>query len=141
MTARINDEGWDTAFVEWLKGSHLSKSDAVMVLSVGGGNIEKNVSKTSAGNYALGRTEGSTFYVLYVGRSDTDVKSRLLSWAAEKTKYTKFKFSYADTIKEAFEKECQNYHDFGESEKLDNDIHPDRPKGTDWKCRRCNIFN
>lgn len=44
LTARINDEGWDTAFVEWLKGSHLTKKDAVMVLSVGGGNIEKNIS-------------------------------------------------------------------------------------------------
>ncbi len=44
LTARINDEGWDSAFVEWLKGSHLSRKDAVMVLSVGGGNLEKNVS-------------------------------------------------------------------------------------------------
>src|SRR3989344_5552216 len=44
LTARINDEGWDTAFVEWLKGCNLSKKDAVMVFSVGGGNLEKNVS-------------------------------------------------------------------------------------------------
>lgn len=44
LTARINDEGWDSAFVEWLKGSHLSKKDAVMVFSVGGGNLEKHVS-------------------------------------------------------------------------------------------------
>lgn len=44
LTARINDEGWDSAFVEWLKGSHLSKRDAVMVFSVGGGNLEKHVS-------------------------------------------------------------------------------------------------
>lgn len=44
LTARINDEGWDSAFAEWLKGSHLSKKDAVMVFSVGGGNLEKHVS-------------------------------------------------------------------------------------------------
>lgn len=44
LTARINDEGWDSAFVEWLRGSHLSKKDAVMVFSVGGGNLEKHVS-------------------------------------------------------------------------------------------------
>lgn len=44
LTARINDEGWDTAFAEWLKGSHLSKNDAVMVFSVGGGNLERHVS-------------------------------------------------------------------------------------------------
>ncbi len=44
LTARINDEGWDSAFVEWLRGSHLSKKDAVMVFSVGGGDLEKHVS-------------------------------------------------------------------------------------------------
>lgn len=44
LTARINDEGWDTSFVGWLKGSNLSMWDAVLVLSVGGGSIDKNVS-------------------------------------------------------------------------------------------------
>ena len=44
LTARINDEGWDTCFSEWLKGSRLSAADAVLVFSVGGGNREKNVS-------------------------------------------------------------------------------------------------
>lgn len=44
LTARTNDEGWNTVFSEWLKGSHLSEKDAVMVLSVGGGSLEKNTS-------------------------------------------------------------------------------------------------
>lgn len=44
LTARANDEGWDTIFVSWLKGSHLTKDDAIMVFSVGGGNLEKNIS-------------------------------------------------------------------------------------------------
>ncbi len=44
LTARINDEGWDTVFVEWLKTSRLSEKDAVFVLSVGGGDLEKNIS-------------------------------------------------------------------------------------------------
>jgi len=44
LTARINDEGWDSSFAEWLKGSRLSSADAVLVFSVGGGNKEKNVS-------------------------------------------------------------------------------------------------
>src|ERR1035438_3358466 len=44
LTARINDEGWDTSFSEWLKASRLRASDAVLVFSVGGGNREKNVS-------------------------------------------------------------------------------------------------
>ena len=44
LTARTNDEGWDTVFSEWLKISKLSSSDAVFILSVGGGNLEKNIS-------------------------------------------------------------------------------------------------
>ena len=44
LTARTNDEGWDTVFVEWLKVSQLKATDAVFVFSVGGGNLEKNVS-------------------------------------------------------------------------------------------------
>src|SRR5688572_9771782 len=44
LTARINDEGWETAYSEWLKGSRISGSDAVLVFSVGGGSAEKNVS-------------------------------------------------------------------------------------------------
>ena len=44
ITARTNDEGWETVFVEWLKGSHLAASDCVFILSVGGGNFEKRVS-------------------------------------------------------------------------------------------------
>ena len=44
MTARINDDGWNSSLVGWLKVSRLSKKDAIFVLSVGGGNLEKNVS-------------------------------------------------------------------------------------------------
>jgi len=44
LTARINDEGWESTFAEWLKISRLGEGDAVFVLSVGGGSIEKNVS-------------------------------------------------------------------------------------------------
>ncbi len=44
LTARTNDEGWDTIFAEWLKLSRLNSNDAIFILSVGGGNIEKNVS-------------------------------------------------------------------------------------------------
>ena len=44
LTARTNDEGWMTVFVEWLKGSRLNEKDALLVLSVGGGDVERNVS-------------------------------------------------------------------------------------------------
>jgi D-sedoheptulose 7-phosphate isomerase len=44
LTARTNDEGWDTVFAAWLKTSRANDNDAVFVFSVGGGNLEKNVS-------------------------------------------------------------------------------------------------
>ena len=44
LTARTNDEGWETVFVEWLRTSRLADKDVVFVFSVGGGNLEKNVS-------------------------------------------------------------------------------------------------
>jgi D-sedoheptulose 7-phosphate isomerase len=44
LTARVNDDGWDTVFVNWLKGSKLNSKDGIFVFSVGGGNVEKNIS-------------------------------------------------------------------------------------------------
>lgn len=102
--------------------------------------IDEVITKTSAGNYALGyENEEKTFIVQYVGRADADVASRLKQHVGEK--YKRFKYSYATSPKAAFEKECHNYHDFGESKSLDNKIHPDRPANSNWKCPRCNIFD
>lgn len=44
LTARINDDGWDTSYSNILRGSHLRKGDTLFIFSVGGGNLEKNVS-------------------------------------------------------------------------------------------------
>jgi D-sedoheptulose 7-phosphate isomerase len=44
LTARVNDEGWDSSFAEWLKGSRISERDAVLVFSVGGGDRERGIS-------------------------------------------------------------------------------------------------
>lgn len=99
--------------------------------------IDRLVTRKSAGNYALGYSKGTTFYVKYVGRADDDLNSRLKKWAGN---YSEFKYSYATSPKAAFEKECKNYHDFGENQSLENKIHPDRPNGTSWKCPVCDIF-
>lgn len=103
--------------------------------------IDRVVTRTSAGNYALGHYKGNgskTFIVMYVGRADSDLAGRLKDHVGEK--YPLFKFSYATSPKAAFEKECKNYHDFGGSQKLDNKIHPDRPVGAHWKCPYCDKF-
>lgn len=44
LTARVNDEGWETVFVKWLETSKLNDKDGILILSVGGGNAEKNIS-------------------------------------------------------------------------------------------------
>jgi len=44
LTARINDDGWETVFVNWLKGSRIKAEDGVFIFSVGGGNLEKKIS-------------------------------------------------------------------------------------------------
>jgi D-sedoheptulose 7-phosphate isomerase len=62
LTARVNDEGWDTSFSEWLKVSHLSVRDAVLVFSVGGGNREKNVSMNLVLALELAKQVGASIY-------------------------------------------------------------------------------
>lgn len=102
--------------------------------------IDQEVSCTEPGNYALGYVnDENTFIVRYVGRSDSDVNSRLKSHLNDPESYSSFKFSYATSPKEAYEKECRNYHDFGGPEgKLNNEIHPDQPNyPKTWKCPVC----
>lgn len=67
LTARTNDEGWATVFAEWLKGSRLNAKDALMILSVGGGNLEKNVSPNLVAAIQLARSVGAAV-VGIVGR-------------------------------------------------------------------------
>jgi D-sedoheptulose 7-phosphate isomerase len=62
LTARVNDEGWDTSFSEWLKVSRLGARDAVLVFSVGGGNREKNVSMNLVLALELAKKVGAKIY-------------------------------------------------------------------------------
>lgn len=62
LTARVNDEGWDTSFSEWLKVSRVGPNDALFVFSVGGGNYEKNVSVNLIRALELGREKESRIY-------------------------------------------------------------------------------
>ena len=59
LTARTNDEGWSTVFAEWLRGSRLRKEDALLVLSVGGGSLEKNVSPNLVEALKLAKERGT----------------------------------------------------------------------------------
>ncbi len=67
LTARTNDDGWASIFVEWLKGSRLSAKDGLLIFSVGGGNLEKNVSPNLVSAIQLARQLGASV-VGVVGR-------------------------------------------------------------------------
>jgi D-sedoheptulose 7-phosphate isomerase len=67
LTARTNDEGWETVFVAWLKGSRLTAQDAIFVMSVGGGSLEKNISPNLVRALEYARDTGSAI-VGIVGR-------------------------------------------------------------------------
>jgi D-sedoheptulose 7-phosphate isomerase len=67
LTARTNDDGWATVLSEWLKGSRLGAKDALLIFSVGGGNLEKNVSPNLVAALQLAKQVGATV-VGVVGR-------------------------------------------------------------------------
>ena len=67
LTARTNDEGWDSVFVEWLRGSRLNGKDCILVFSVGGGNKEINVSTNLVHALAYAK-EQQTKVIGIVGR-------------------------------------------------------------------------
>ena len=67
LTARINDDGWETSFVNWLRGSRLSGNDGVFVFSVGGGDLERSISTNLVRALELAREMGAKI-VGVVGR-------------------------------------------------------------------------
>ena len=71
LTARTNDDGWDTAFREWLTVSRLSAADALMVFSVGGGSREHNVSVSLVNAIEYARELGAAIYGVVGSRDGT----------------------------------------------------------------------
>ena len=67
LTARINDDGWDSCYANWLRGSKLNAKDALFIFSVGGGSIEKNISMNIVNSLKLAQRVGASI-VGIVGR-------------------------------------------------------------------------
>lgn len=91
-------------------------------------DVDFRVIRTSPGVYILLR-DGKT--AAYVGRSDTDVGSRIKQSVSEGYRYTYFWFEYASSSRDAYLKECEYYHKYNPS---DNTNHPAVPFGTNWRC-------
>ena len=67
LTARTNDDGWPSIFSEWLKGSRINAKDGILIFSVGGGNLEKNVSPNLVNAIQVAKSVGASV-VGIVGR-------------------------------------------------------------------------
>lgn len=67
LSARINDEGWESSFAEWLRGSRLNSKDGIFILSVGGGNPEKGVSLNIVASVRYAKEVGAKIFGI-VGR-------------------------------------------------------------------------
>ena len=94
--------------------------------------VAKAVTAKSPGIYVLGRSGNDTFYTAHFGRSDDDLAKRLkdqVTWPDPQ-----FKFAYAASAQDAFEKECELFHALGGSQSPD---HPASPSGSKWKCPCC----
>ncbi len=69
LTARTNDEGWNSIFVEWLKTSQINENDAIFIFSVGGGNFEKNISTNLISAIDLAKKKNAKVFSI-VGKPD-----------------------------------------------------------------------
>jgi Phosphoheptose isomerase len=78
LTARTNDDGWPSVFAEWLKGSRLNGKDAILVLSVGGGSLEKNVSPNLVSALQLAKERVARSWGSWAATEDTP--RRLPTW-------------------------------------------------------------
>lgn len=106
-------------------------------------DIDRVIADGKIGNYAYGYlNKDQVFVVRYVGRSDTNLCERIKHGIEDmenspSCRYEHFKFSYAESECEAYEKECRNYHDFGGEKRLCNERHPAKPEGYEGVCPIC----
>jgi hypothetical protein len=101
--------------------------------------LNQEVAKISPGTFTLGYKKDGTYYVKFVGRSDTDVRAQLKQYIGQ---YDRFKFGFFNSPQAAFDKECELYHALGGSEgKIDNKNHPETLQGATRSCPRCSVGN
>ncbi len=102
--------------------------------------IDEQITAKTPGNFALGYIVDTDFIVIYIGRADEDLNTVLKDFVFWRSDCLFFKYAVAKTAKEAFEKECINFHDFGETVNLKNIHHPEPPPQSRWKCPGCIKF-
>jgi len=99
-------------------------------------SIDAAVKIKAAGGFALGTVDDAgDFQPKYVGWAPDDLKGELKGLIDPR--YTVFKYAYALTPRDAFEKICRIFHDLGGDIILDNTEHPPRPQRVKWRCPVC----
>ena len=94
--------------------------------------IEEELVDRCPGAYALGFTDHlGRFSIMYVGSAGEDLKAKLREHIGTASQ---FKFRHFAEQRQAFEKECEMFHQF---QPTGNFLHPSRPRGSDWTCPRC----
>lgn len=99
-------------------------------------SIAEHVPENAAGAYALGFENGRVFTVVFIGRSDANLRTPLLQHA-QQGRHLNFKFMAVDSVHDAFDLECVLFHEFGGARHLENTAHPTRPDDTRWLCPEC----
>ena len=97
-------------------------------------NIDNQIRGRSPGIFALGKVGQNIFYVQYIGRSDIDLNDSLQKWVGM---YEYFKWSYTRSELKAYKWECRIFHEFGETDHLDNDKHPVPQCNDNIVCQVC----
>ncbi len=98
--------------------------------------LERELPAGRAGAFALGHVDGAgNFRVQRVGRDEQDLRRCLQAFIGSSNK---FKYVLTATAREAFERECELFHALRPPS---NFTHPDRPRGSDWRCPRCFQFH
>lgn len=94
-------------------------------------DVNNRVADNKIGNYQFGEPTKDEWRVLYVGRSDTDLKQEILQQAELHhmldVEGYEYRFSYADSVTEAYEQECRDYHKYRNNGYLLNERHPKKP--------------
>lgn len=104
-----------------MKGSYLLESEI----------IDNKIKKCEIGNYYLGSYKNEIFNVLYIGRSDTCLNSRLKDHIDEDgfESCTHFKYIIQTSVTDAYKKECQDFHTYYGTKGNLNEYHPAQPSG------------
>jgi hypothetical protein len=109
----------------------LAKSSSFPLTS---SSVAETVTKTAPGVFIMGQSIDGSFHVKYVGWDERDVASALKFQVGL---FNRYKFEYAETAEEAFEKACILYHMFLPAK---NKAHPERPTARDIECPMCDTF-